>query len=415
MGSATDFEPFKLAVSNLDAVAETRRTKQPFVELVKLVRSYFPGRVRPYDSLAEQLAPLAPEGLTVSSNHRRSAEVGVWLTEVRRGNAPEACGTLLRWLWEYHPEEAKQFHEQWGVPAPQRGTSAYPSPPRAVTDTDPRALAQIEREEAEQTGRLSLIGLDVPYLPDQLARLPWLEALDLTSTPLRSLAGLERLPKLTTLNVTDTRLTSIAAPETVRSVEMLICQETHMSDLAGLERFTGLKVLNCERNQMLRSLRGIEACSRLESLSAARTPIRDLFPLRLLTQLTEINLEFTDIESLAGLEALQELRVLGLQWNRRLQSLAGIEGCRNLRIVHCRHNRIASLDPLAELPHLKILDLDLTTVQLASERFWQSERLKDVYWTAGSIAGVSVEGFQGEKGLDLSKLKSYLRRVELDR
>jgi Leucine-rich repeat (LRR) protein len=326
--SGTEFEPFKVAASHLQSVATVRGTHQPFEELIALIRAHFPGRVRRYDALAEQLSKLTPIGLKISPDHRRSAEVGKWLGEVRRGNAPDPCGSLLRWLWNYHPEEARQFHERWAVPAPVPDReNQSPVRPRRHIETDQIVLARIETEEREQTGALSLVGLNVPYLPDELARLPWLEDLDLTSTSLRSLAGLERLPQLRMLNVTDTRISSLSAPETARSIEVLLCLETNISDLSGLERFAGLKTLNADRNQMLRTLDGIESCSRLEHLSVASTPIRNVFALRTLTQLVEVNLDSTDIESLAGLEAHKALRVLALQRNRRLGSLVGLEGC----------------------------------------------------------------------------------------
>jgi Leucine-rich repeat (LRR) protein len=144
---------------------------------------------------------------------------------------------------------------------------------------------------------------------------PGVKSLELTSTTLESLEGIQLLTKLTALKLNCPQLQSL-------------------NGLAGLSHLTSLDVSGC---QALRNLKGIER----------------------LNQLTTLKLNHcSSLESLEGIEHLSQLTYLEVSGKERLMGLNGIQKLmqlRTLRFKDCSDFR--SLDLLANLPHLHSLDL----------------------------------------------------------
>ncbi len=144
---------------------------------------------------------------------------------------------------------------------------------------------------------------------------PGVKSLELTSTTLENLEGIQSLTKLTALKLSCPQLQS----------------------LNGLAELSGLTRLDVSGCQALRSLKGIER----------------------LNQLTTLKLNHcSSLESLEGIEHLSQLTYLEVSGKERLMGLNGIQKLmqlRTLRFKDCSDFR--SLDLLANLPHLHSLDL----------------------------------------------------------
>jgi len=71
-------------------------------------------------------------------------------------------------------------------------------------------------------------------------------------------------------------------------------------------------------------------------------------------QIEHLDLSFQDIESLEGIERLENLQSLTLA-NNKVKDLSPLAGLEKLKILDLQNNRVEDLEPLKELDHLEVL------------------------------------------------------------
>jgi hypothetical protein len=111
----------------------------------------------------------------------------------------------------------------------------------------------------------------------------------------------------------------------------------------------------------IRSLDGIERCTRLHALRVAGNAIDDLTPLARLDELKELRLggnRLTDLEPLRGLGRLE---VVDISQNK-ISSIEPLRGHATLQELLCWETPVTSIEPLSGLPALRRLELNRTGV-----------------------------------------------------
>jgi hypothetical protein len=196
-------------------------------------------------------------------------------------------------------------------------------------------------------------------------------------SPLSALTGLSALDLDTYEYGADDHspftFTSLQPLSTLRQLEVLrlcgqACNATSLEGLAGLSNLNVLEVLLDPDLGMLRtlegissrvkevllwgapdllSLAGIEGCTSLEELTLRQCGVSSLQPLRGLSSLKELEVDYGCLTSLEGL--VMPLQSLKLSQCSSLTHLSGIEHFSALRCLDLCHCGVTSLLPLSQL------------------------------------------------------------------
>lgn len=173
-----------------------------------------------------------------------------------------------------------------------------------------------------------------------------------------------------------------------------ISLETDESAAIHFDRFPKLKDLAFEWRPKCDSLFG---CTQLESLNihGYKAKTNDLLHFSNLTNLKWLGLVTSPIQSLAGIENLQKLEVLSLNYMSKLtdiEHLKYLKNLVNLEFESCKS--IASYEPISKLKQLKRLSLDkmgdIPTVQPFSilENLEKLSFLEKTTITDGNLASL---------------------------
>ncbi|BDA47133.1 Protein phosphatase 1 regulatory subunit 7 [Coccomyxa sp. Obi] len=237
-----------------------------------------------------------------------------------------------------------------------------------------------------------------------------LEELDLTSSHLPDLAGVEFPAGLRGLDLTTNRLreldTKILALTGLKTLSLrqnilsdvsrlkdaafktvlveLILQDNHIEEIPPLQGFTSLQRLELSYNQIqsllplqrldstalcelyvannaVTAIEAVQQFTNLRLLELGSNKIRELTGLDALTGLEELWLGRNRIAHISGITSLGMLRKLSLQSNR-LTSMAGLQHCPLLEELYLSHNGIQRLENLESLPILRVLDVSSNRV-----------------------------------------------------
>lgn len=219
-----------------------------------------------------------------------------------------------------------------------------------VVFTDPvieaslRQMIQVDEDETLFTNMLwDIQEFTVPEgsmnLQD-LAYLPYLEALTIQDQTLDSISFLSALTNLKELNLIDCRFSS-----------------NDFEFIAGLPMLERLTLSDCG----LSTIAGLENAQNLTHLDLSSNTIRNLTPLSTLTSLKSLNLghnALTSLEALSGLTALEELDVC----YNVLTSLSPIVNCAKLTTLQANNNQLTNLDGLDRLTGLTVLNVKKNSI-----------------------------------------------------
>ncbi|QYK41640.1 MAG: leucine-rich repeat domain-containing protein [Paracoccaceae bacterium] len=233
-----------------------------------------------------------------------------------------------------------------------------------------QAHAEAERliAQARERGatRLTLSGhsTDALYpldrIPDSIATLPALAALDLSFTRVTDLSPLATLSALTTLSLPDTRVTDLSPLATLPALATLDLSHAQVTDLSPLATLPALATLILLGTQVT-DLSPLATLPALASLDLSGTQVTDLSPLATLPALATLDLsrtQVTDLSPLGNLPALTTLTLSGTQVTD-LSPLATLPALATLSLAG---TKVTDLSPLATLLALTTLFLSGTRV-----------------------------------------------------
>lgn len=146
-----------------------------------------------------------------------------------------------------------------------------------------------------------------------------LEELDLGSTGLTEIHGLEKLPNL----------------------KILKLERNKISKIKGLEDLESLEYLDLTYNK-IKIIEGLENLKKLEFLKLMGNQISEIKGLDNLINLKKLFINSNNIEFIKGLEPLTGLEELDLGYNK-IRKIQGLENLVNLKRIHLMDNQIAKL------------------------------------------------------------------------
>ena len=138
--------------------------------------------------------------------------------------------------------------------------------------------------------------------------------------------------------------------------------------LKGIGCLSELEELHLESSKV-ESLAGIEELKNLKSLCLENNKqlnIRDLTSLQNFTFLEHLDLCRNEVTSLHGIEGLVNLKYLNLDWNR-LKSLKELKGLPNLKLLSVAGNRLGSLQGIQKSKKLETLYADYNELRNIKE------------------------------------------------
>ena len=189
---------------------------------------------------------------------------------------------------------------------------------------------------------------------------PQLKKLDLGSTPLSSLTGLESLKALTSLDCSGTQISDLAPIKDLTALTELNCWATQISDLAPIKDLTALTALDCSFTQ-ISDLADIKGLTALTTLDCSNTRIKDLADIKNLTALTALDCSGNRIKDLADIKNLTALTALHCSFTQ-ISDLADIKSLTALTALHCSNTQIKDLADIKNLTALTELNCSFTQI-----------------------------------------------------
>lgn len=150
----------------------------------------------------------------------------------------------------------------------------------------------------------------------------------------------------------------------MKRLELYNLGVTDLGPLESLTHLTELTVVNlesptydvAENPYVIRDIRPLRSLTQLRKLNLGFNKIEDLSPLASMKRLEELNLQHNAITDLSPLASLTNLKSLDLNHNQ-IQDVMSLITLPQLRILGLRHNLITQVEPLQPLKDLAVIDL----------------------------------------------------------
>lgn len=157
-----------------------------------------------------------------------------------------------------------------------------------------------------------------------------------------------------------------------KSVTKLNLNSTPISSLAGIEKLTNLQKLDIGGTEVEDISPLLTLAGSLRSLRLTNTAAGDVATLGKLSQLQKLYADNNDTEGkiseVDALAALTQLTILSLTGNKNLKNIAGLSALRLLQELHISGTQVSDLRPVASLEKLEKLyltDTELTAGDLS--------------------------------------------------
>ncbi|MDC0464945.1 leucine-rich repeat domain-containing protein, partial [Pseudomonadales bacterium] len=177
----------------------------------------------------------------------------------------------------------------------------------------------------------------------------------------------EAVAGLLDTNLNNCVVSQTQGADSVGSITALECNHRHIESLAGIEAFTNLINLNIDGYRGS-DISPIAKLTKLDQLSIAWSccgnAARDLTPIVSLKRLTKLNLNNANIEDIAALGGLTNLRDLQIGWNQinDFSALANLKQLRYLTLYQSQISTIPELGATTSLEQLELADNPITTL-----------------------------------------------------
>lgn len=220
-----------------------------------------------------------------------------------------------------------------------------------------------------------------------LRNLTELEYLQFNATPVQDLSPLENLKKLEIIQMDKTQVTTLASLKNLPALKKIYCDNTAVSKEEANAFMQANKnvvvvyasdILNQwwdttpdlwknilksgisdtgEKREWLHSI-----LNKTEIDVTGNTLIKDVEPLRVMTNLRVVKLAGSSVTSLAPLKELKDLRQIDIS-NTFVTELEPLAGLNKLSILKGNNSKVGSIAPLSGLVELKTVELDNTQVR----------------------------------------------------
>lgn len=207
------------------------------------------------------------------------------------------------------------------------------------------------------------------YSLEYLSSLTKLQKLDLSGCtfPSEDLAVLAKLPALTELNLSGCSLSTIAALEGAPGLTKLNLSSNTLRNLEVLSDMATLTELNLKHNAVT-ELDALSSLNNLKTLDISFNAVSNLKPLASCVKLEWLDAGNNGLTRVNGVEALPLLTYLSLDYNE-LTDIAILGQCVELTNLSIANNQITNISKLSSLVNLDILDFSYNSVESMPD--WQ--------------------------------------------
>lgn len=197
-----------------------------------------------------------------------------------------------------------------------------------------------------------------------LSGLTHLETLDLSGCRFdaEELKHLAVMPALQDLNISDCSLSTIADLENAVGLHKLNASGNTLRNLDVLATMVTLRELNLQHNAVTQ-LTALKNLAQLETLDISFNQVDDLSPLSGCGSLTWLDASNNQIRRLAPLSGLKQLSFLALEYND-LTSVDALPGLTNLTNLSIANNQVGDITCLHTLKNLQIFDFSSNQVTI---------------------------------------------------
>ena len=158
-----------------------------------------------------------------------------------------------------------------------QGNHVFSPPPMIVKMGTPAVIFYLRQLcDADKLGTIDLHALDLPILPQEIAELSLVRAVDISHNLLTTIRPLQVLTLVTSLNVSNNKLTELDDDlKDFVHLKVLDVSHNRIADLASsIRTMTGLEALNLAHNPLREIPQGLWCLSGLASLSVDGCDIR---------------------------------------------------------------------------------------------------------------------------------------------
>ncbi len=175
----------------------------------------------------------------------------------------------------------------------------------------------------------------------------------------KNLKPLAILKKLKILECNNLHLRSLEGVGDLKKLKSLKVSRCTLISVKGVENAKNLKVLYIAATNSLKSISGIENCTKMDSLVLLCYRKKNIDPIGKLTELRYLNLGYYT-KSLKAISKLKKLEFLNCGG---IKTLLHIKELYNLKVLNCASNSLRSLKPLKNLHKLEKLDVSGSRVR----------------------------------------------------
>ncbi len=278
---------------------------------------------------------------------------------------------------------------------------------------------------------LDMSGMDLQDL-DFLSGLTQLKELDLGYNDFNNIDDLKTLTSLETLYLTHGDMTDIEVLENLDNLQILdIGSAQDVESLAPLQNLTNLKELHVDFVDAAETWEGREViqylCSngQLENLDMAGVDVTNLDFLKGASDLRVLDVSYSTLEDIGGIENLTKLEELDLSSNEGTFSLEALLWLANLKTLDLNKSDVEDISMLSFVTSLETLDLSYNSLQdgdLEDLMPWLTN-LKDLDLSHNELQDISfLQELEGLETLslryneisDLSPLQNLCNLQECD-
>ena len=193
------------------------------------------------------------------------------------------------------------------------------------------------------------------------ANIESLTTLELESSGITSLAGLEYATALTTLNLSDNSITDITLLQGLSQLTTLTLNDNSITDITPLQDLTALTNLDLGDNSIA-DIAPLQDLDALTTLTLSNNLITDFATLAELTTLTALALSRNSITDLNVISQLPQLLTLDISDNP-ITDITLLQNLTALTTLNLRGNTVSNLNPILQLTDLTNLDLSSTSAR----------------------------------------------------
>ncbi|WP_159396803.1 leucine-rich repeat domain-containing protein [Sorangium cellulosum] len=202
----------------------------------------------------------------------------------------------------------------------------------ALQIADPALEAALREAAGKPTG---------PLYPDDFASLDYV---DVSSSGIESLSGIECLTSVTSLYLGHNLVTDLTPLSSLTELRFLSLESNQITDVSPLSSLVNLEQLSLNVNA-ISDVTPLGSLTNLYFLSLSLNPITDVSPLGALVELDKLYLVQTSVTTLAPLSGLSALTVL-VASDSEITDISGLSTMTNLRWVALSNNNISNVYPL---------------------------------------------------------------------